>query len=861
MPGTSPNLAALRYLLAAPLVTGALLLLIPSAIALAQTAPEAATQPESGTASQAPSISGQSPDKNPTIRSNVDEVSLDLVIHTKSHQAVLDLKPQDLVVLDEGKQVKLTGLHLVSAGSPNAPNHLVTLVFDSFRGPIAKSARQMADRVLAALPQQNFSFAVMDFTNRLRLIQAFTSDRAAVEKAVQVETESNAIQMATTLSLAIDRAIDKEADAARNDTARSAERNLISIAQTGADESGSRVDFTSRTRAQKLLKALQDTPEIAQKEKTWLNLAGLLALIRAQQRMSERRAIVYFTVNRMMDPAAERELKVIADAADQAGVSLYTVDLDPTPHNNQADGPNARFNGVGQVGTPAQEDSMPIHGVSPGPPAAPIGPRAPMPQPSAGDAPVWTWRQDVAVMTDFMRSSGEDRTDPFADNRNQLAGLSKATGGLYIDALNNTRKPIERMAQDLTTYYQATYVPPIKEYDGTFRKVEVNSTRPGLMVKTRAGYLALPPNMDSAVHPFELPLLKVLAEAQLPGDLRYRATVLRFGNIPDGDASTIAIELPLSELSVKADSQTNVPQARVALVAQVKDASGVVVEHFSQEVMRRGMAETLARDPHAAMSFTHSFLSAPGKYTLETAVADQNSGKFAAGRVAFEISPTSGPVSLSDMVLVRGFEPHFAEQEDPLQPLRYEHQNIIPNLAGDVAESSKDASLFFLLHPDPASTAPLTLEMELDRNGVPGRRTFLYQANGAKTAIPYLAKISAGELAPGDYRVIAFVSQGAATQCRTVSFHVAGVAKAAPSSAPVMAVGAEEIPFGNAAMRTAAPKPDVQLAINPPRRRLRRTSRNPRRPLGHRRPRPHLHRRPQPQPHRRHGAGEGKKAP
>lgn len=756
----------------------------------------------------APASSGgqAAPDteKIPTLTSNVDEVSLDLIIHNKSHEPVLDLKPSDLVVLDDGKQVRLTGLHLVSAEGPNAPGHLVTLVFDGFRGPIAKSAHQVADRVLAALPARGFSFAVMDFTNRLRLVQGFTSDRAAVENAVQAETASNAINMASTLSQQINVAIDPKADAARNSTVQKAEKDLVAVAQTGADPSGRRVDFSERAQAQALLRALQDTPEIAQKQKAWLNLAGLLALVRAQQRMSERRAIVYFTVNRMMDPASVRMLKVIADAATQAGVSLYTVDLDATPHGRQWDDANARFNGAGQTaGEAKQQDSMPIHG-------------DPIPDPNNPYANLgqnWTWRQDVAMMTDFMRSSGEDRTDPFADNRNQFAGLSRATGGLYIDALNNTRKPIERMAQDLTTYYQATYVPPFRDYDGKFRKVEVNSIRPGVTVKTRAGYLALPPNMETAVHPFELPLLKVLAEPQLPSALAFRADVLRFGDLPDGNAGALAIEVPLKSLQVKADSQTNVPQAHLAVVAQVKDASGVVVEHFSQEMLRRGVAETLAANPLAVVSFTHSFLSSPGKYTLEAAVEDRNSGQMGAMRSAFEIAAATAPVSVSDMVLVRSLEPHYAEQEDPLQPLRYEHQNVIPNLEGEVASNTKNASVFFILHPDPNNPAPLTLEVQLDQNGEAGTPTFLYQANAAHSAIPYMAQISAGELAPGDYRVTAIVRQGTETSTQSQRFHVQGVAQAPASSAPVMAVGHEEIPFGKVPPAAGKPAPAAQLAI------------------------------------------------
>jgi hypothetical protein len=215
------------------------------------------------------------------------------------------------------------------------------------------------------------------------------------------------------------------------------------------------------------------------------------------------------------------------------------------------------------------------------------------------------------------------------------------------------------------------------------------------------------------------------------------------------------------------------------------------------------------------VSFTHSFLSYPGKYTLETALTDQNSGQTGATRTSFEIAAAPTPVSLSDMVLVRSLEPHYAEQEDPLQPLRYEHQKIVPNLADEVGANTKNASVFFMLHPDPTSSAPLTLEMELDHNGQKGDRSFLYQANAAKSAIPYMARISAGELAPGDYKVTAFVTQGSAKTTQTKTFHVDGVSAAPHSSAPVMAVGDEEIPFGNAPPRSAAPTPSAKLAIKP----------------------------------------------
>jgi len=81
----------------------------------------------------------------------------------------------------------------------------------------------------------------------------------------------------------------------------------------------------------------------------------------------------------------------------------------------------------------------------------------------------------------------------------------------------------------MTTYYVASYVPPIKEYDGKFRPIAVKPLRGGLKVRSRSGYLALPPQTgsDAAPQPFELPLLKILGETQLPTGLTFRAAILR----------------------------------------------------------------------------------------------------------------------------------------------------------------------------------------------------------------------------------------------------------------------------------------------------------------------------------------------
>ena len=78
-----------------------------------------------------------------TVKTNVDEVMLDLIVRDKKGKPVTDLKPGDLTVLDNGLKQTLTGFRLVSGAEAVGPGgakssldslrqvRLVTLAFES----------------------------------------------------------------------------------------------------------------------------------------------------------------------------------------------------------------------------------------------------------------------------------------------------------------------------------------------------------------------------------------------------------------------------------------------------------------------------------------------------------------------------------------------------------------------------------------------------------------------------------------------------------------------------------------------------------------------------------------------------------
>ena len=746
-------------------------------------------------------------EQTPGISTNVNEVSLDLAVHDKRHKSVLDLKPEDLVVTDNGVPVKLTGFHLVSGKAATSRGHMITLVFDPFSGVTARSARIIADKILDVLPTAGYSFAVLDFKSRLRLLQGFSEDRQAVEQAVHVVTESEPMTLTSTLSLGVNIVNDKDADEDKTKAASVAEKNLIATAQTGVDVAGRPVDVQEEARAQTLLTALNDSQAIAQEQHARLSLAGLLALVKSQQSVGDKKALIYFTQNQQLDLASKKMLATITDAATRTGVTIYTVDMEAVDSQGNADTTFAMM--LAQAPAPAtgvagaQESSSPIHGPTiTGSNGYPAGSN-------------WGSQQDIAVMSDFMRNGFEDLSNPFADTKSPMAAFSKATGGAYIDGQNPTGKLLQQMVQDLTTYYEASYAPPFTEYDGKFRTIAVKPLRAGLNVQTKTGYFALAAGAEAGVQPFEAPLLKTIGAAQLPTDLKFHAAVLRFGDLPDGNSSTLAVEVPLAELATRVDAKTNLSAAHVSIVAQIKDRNGVVVEHYGEDVTKRGATETLNHDYSATISMERHFISAPGEYTMEVAALDQNSGKAGALRRDFEIPDLTGVVALSDLVLVRSMAGAHVEDDDPLEPLRYEHQKVTPNLAGELPARAKDVSLFFILHPDPASGEPMKLEMELIHNGKPGPRKALLQADGVHAAMPYLASVRSSALAPGDYEVKAYLSQGGKSAEESGRFRVPASAGNESANAGSNELEVADISEGGGGgTLEAAPHAPNQLAIS-----------------------------------------------
>jgi hypothetical protein len=142
-----------------------------------------------------------------------------------------------------------------------------------------------------------------------------------------------------------------------------------------------------------------------------------------------------------------------------------------------------------------------------------------------------------------------------------------------------------------------------------------------------------------------------------------------------------------------------------------------------------------------------------GKYTLETAVKDEKSGKFGVARSPFTAAAPPKGVSASSLAVMRSFTPN--TRPDASDPFRFEGGTITPTLDAAIRRGPNAMlRLFFTIYADRAAAAKPTVEVEILQSGASLTKSPLQLPDpDAQGRIPYLMTIPAASIPPGEYEV------------------------------------------------------------------------------------------------------------
>jgi VWFA-related protein len=674
-------------------------------------------------------------------------VVLDVVVRDKKGHTVRDLTADQLAVYEDGVRQTSTAFRFVetprlpvpvdAVGEPSAPPSppaqvsLCTLLFDQLGPAGRRMARQAALEFLDLPPRAGEYVSVFTITDRLRLVQQFTTDRAALRKAV----EDAASQSGPTQSN----------DSERADRLSKEEGNLMTGLEALTQSQGPSAALAQEAATigqqaamlRMALDAIRFTDSLQRQQQGESSLFALIALAKQQQRLAGRKTIVYFSEGLHTTSIIEQTFRSAISAANRANVSVYAVDARGLTTGSD-------YNASRDLTRKAAEAVR---------------------------------RQMVsragAAVTREEALAGETNEEALrANTQDTLSDLAQGTGGFLIGNTNDLRAGLERMADDVTGYYEVVYSPKNMSFDGGFRRLEVKPARSGLVVQARSGYFALPPGEGTATFPYELPLLASLRAEPPPHDFAHRSTLFHFDSGARGSLESVALEVPVDRIGFRKDGGSWHGHFRI--MAVMRSPTRGIVEKFVQDFpldVPDSKYEALKR---GTIFFTRSFRLEPGRYRLETVVADEVAKKSSVGRSEVEIKGTASPVFLSSLAIVKRTESVPAGALESDDPFRIGTVRLVPYVGEPTLAKGDSLSVFLTAVTNGESQAPAELQLEFLTDGaVVGRSNALLPAPDEQGRIPYMATIPCDRFSPGRVELRATLRRGSHSADASTFFSVA----------------------------------------------------------------------------------------
>ncbi len=644
------------------------------------------------------------------IKSETQEVLLDLVVRDKHQKMVRDLRLGEVQVLEDGvpqeirsfEFIRAKGSALLNGPGAEAPNrfdplhelNVIAMVFQAMSNESRLNAATLARDFLRNQFPPNTLLGAFAINRRLYLLQPFTNRPELLNAAVETIAKANYTWFARI----------------------SAEKlgSLSGLTITPGDRGGATVD-ASRWQPMRLGDASERGPQadgavaglqasidrmqtmILRHAEGMYSTQTLLALIRVMASVPGRKTVLLFSEGLSIDVGERDLLWRILNEANRANVSFYTVNA----------------NGLQTLGSSSQA------------------------------------QEDIDWLP--------------------VRELAESTGGFSMENSNDLREPLERVVEDATSHYEIFYRPKSQNFDGRFRRIEVRVGRPGVTLQSREGYFALPMLAGQMLLTSEIECLKALNGVPRPHEFPFRREAIRFHDLGGQAQYRLVVEIPSSVPRLTMQSGGKLLTGGISVLALVKDQAGNVIDKLSRAPALQVEPSKLESFQRVPLTVTLPIAVPPGQFSVEIAVVDPSSRRASTEVMPLGVVPDAAP-EVSDLVLIGSL---VRSQVTGESPLTFMGQRVIPSLQRRFsAERLKNLPLFFNVHRSAADTAP-EVRLELRRNGrVWAAVTPTAQTGDMPEDMPYLATIPIEKLPKGIYEIAAIASAGSSHKEKSVQFQV-----------------------------------------------------------------------------------------
>ncbi|GIU79474.1 MAG: hypothetical protein KatS3mg005_2712 [Bryobacteraceae bacterium] len=250
----------------------------------------------------------------------------------------------------------------------------------------------------------------------------------------------------------------------------------------------------------------------------------------------------------------------------------------------------------------------------------------------------------------------------FFAKQQTLALLAEATGGRAMENTNDLNWAVDRILEDQDGYYLITCRPPLESRrdhaSGAFRRIEVRVKRPGLRVRSRAGFLE--PELENTPAPPRPALELLRAAAQSPAPWRQFPLTLRaLYSEAKPQAAVIRCWLHIGAEALHWDSDASGSgllrlEVLVFAIRGLDEVSGFVAKRYEIRVGD----EQSAQVQEAGLRYVLDMpIEKRGPHMVRAVVRDAATGRVgSAARFVVIPDPKKDRVVLSSVVLAGGRE-------------------------------------------------------------------------------------------------------------------------------------------------------------------------------------------------------------
>ena len=578
-------------------------------------APSTSQQPAAPATTQASAVQQQpgtpvDQDEGDVVRITTNLVQIDVVVTDRNGRQVSDLRPEDFEILEDNRPQKISNFSYVSsepreATSPspapsvarakNAPRPVavpparlrpeqvrrtIALVVDDLGTSFESTAfvRQALKKFVDEQMQPNDLVAIVRTSAGMGALQQFTTDKRQLYAAIE------RVRWYPSGRGGISAFAPIESDP----LARAREE-----AEALSGNSSRREDTRTRDRTN----SADDLNEFREEIFSVGTLGALNFIVKGLKELPGRKSIVMFSdgfqiFNREgQSDRILQSLRRLTDLANRASVVIYTIDA----------------RGLPVLGLTAADDTS-------------------------------------GLSSDQIEQQISDRRTRLFETQDGMNYLAQQTGGIAIRNSNDITGGLRRVLDDQKGYYLIGYRPDEGTFNslkgrGRFHKITPRVKRPGLRVRTRAGFYGF--TEDEARRPVRRTRIEQLIGA-LSSPFAAGGVPLRLTSLFSSEDEKTSLVSSLLHMDARGFTFTAQPdgwhQAVIDLVALTFGDSGAVIDEVNRTETIRVRDEAHRAVLQHGLTYTLRVpVKKPGAYQLRVAVRDSGSERVGSASQFIEV--------------------------------------------------------------------------------------------------------------------------------------------------------------------------------------------------------------------------------